>query len=180
MNICVFCSKAIVTRSQHKQMLQGGFTSAFQILITREISLEKILIVAPKKTIPRRLTIDVVSKIDESMNNGNLLEDIVPHKSFVHASNSMETGEPESNDLDTNMASVGNDNNNSGHPSVEGSEANADRTYHQRSMDAMTLWKKWSFRSSNIPFGVRGRRRSMFIEKRLTLSPTKGGDVNEN
>lgn len=130
---------AIVTRMQHKQMQQDGFKSAFQILIARNISLEKFLIGKPKRIVARRGTINVDKNIDKYLNAAENSGDNI-------------------NNID--LGAGGSDGNVGGFH---------DRT--QRSADAVAVWRKWSFLSTNIPFGVRGRRRnSMLADNRLTMS----------
>lgn len=61
-------------------MQQDGFNSVFQILIARNISLEKFLIDKPKKIIARRGTINVDKNIEQYVNaaeySGDNINDI--------------------------------------------------------------------------------------------------------
>lgn len=113
------------------------------------VSLDKTAITAPKQTITRRSTIDTCSGIGERSDSVSPPVDIAPHEA-------VEIDEDSITDSSTG-----------------GIEANIVRPAHQRSADAIALWQKWSNGASNIPFAVRGRRRSMFSEKRITLSPIK-------
>lgn len=150
-------------------MQQHGFKSSFKITIIRNIPLEKAIITAPNKIKKRRGTVDVVMGDAKRMHSGNF----TPIAFVSNGSHAASSSNIQTNQIESSSASI---ENNDIAINVGGLDSNIDHPSDerdQRGKDAVAIWKKWSFLSNtNIPFGVRGRRRnSMSAQQRLTLSP---------